>query len=358
MKFEFHRFTMDNEVFNMRKSISIVLTMVILVLSSSVNSLRAQANSSNDIISDSHVENIKFNEDTDRFNHMTDNMDKKLSFTPNPKFIEFLEETNREVTVKQTENGMRILVYNYSNDPTGHSIPSLQMTVPCGWKVTYSTEIVEPLPQTVTNCIVNEQNFIYYVVVEKTGEFIYTEDEVLNWYLSMDIDIEPTISKTTTEYLNTTVTTTIQTNFNEGSSTTTTATKANTTSQETTTEVSTEIATETTTWCADKEKYSSWAINDYESKNGIKPSQVETNENADGTLSIILTDENGKLLDTYTIDPITGIGTSSHGAEVNLPQTGVTTPISAVLAVGAVAMVAVGIAFVFISKRRHEDQAD
>ena len=35
-----------------------------------------------------------------------------------------------------------------------------------------------------------------------------------------------------------------------------------------------------------------------------------------------MTDADGNLLDTYVIDPVTGVGTGSDGKEVNLPQTG------------------------------------
>ena len=64
------------------------------------------------------------------------------------------------------------------------------------------------------------------------------------------------------------------------------------------------------------------ASKDYESKNGKAPAKTVTKENADGTVSIELTDASGKVLDTYTIDPATGTGKDSKGGEVNLPQTG------------------------------------
>jgi hypothetical protein len=57
-------------------------------------------------------------------------------------------------------------------------------------------------------------------------------------------------------------------------------------------------------------------------KTGTMPAKAEATTNADGTLSIILTDEAGKVLDTYVINPVTEIGTNSDGSEVNLPQTG------------------------------------
>ena len=69
-----------------------------------------------------------------------------------------LEKTNREATVTRTDKGIRILVYNYYNDPTGHPIPPLKMTVPSGWQITYSIEAIDPSPQTVGEGIVSENN--------------------------------------------------------------------------------------------------------------------------------------------------------------------------------------------------------
>ena len=65
-----------------------------------------------------------------------------------------------------------------------------------------------------------------------------------------------------------------------------------------------------------------WAITDYESKTGITPSSADFIENADGNYEITLTDENGTILDIYTVDPATADGTNQLGEEVNLPQTG------------------------------------
>lgn len=64
------------------------------------------------------------------------------------------------------------------------------------------------------------------------------------------------------------------------------------------------------------------AIKDYEVQNGITPANAEAQKNADGTLSIKLTDENGKLIDTYKIDPVTATGIDTDKTNVNLPQTG------------------------------------
>jgi hypothetical protein len=116
--------------------------------------------------------------------------ENKLVFSPNPKFTEFLENTNRVATVMKTDQGQRILVYSnneiFSWDTWGN-IPYMKMTVPDGWKVTYSTEIESPLPRTITSETVLENAFIYYVLVEETGDVVYTDNEILDWYLSMEI---------------------------------------------------------------------------------------------------------------------------------------------------------------------------
>lgn len=131
-----------------------------------------------------------------------------------------------------------------------------------------------------------------------------------------------TAATTTTEE---TTTTTEETTTTE--TTTTTTTEATTTTTEETTTESTTTVSETTTtttekYFASEDELCNMAIEDYKQKTGTTPAKAEATTNADGTLSIVLTDESGKVLDTYVIDPVTGIGTNSNGSEVNLPQTG------------------------------------
>jgi len=73
---------------------------------------------------------------------------------------------------------------------------------------------------------------------------------------------------------------------------------------------------------ASEEELGKMAMEDYRQKTGTIPAKAETAANADGTLFIALYDADGKLLDTYAIDPVTGTGTDSAGGEVTLPQTG------------------------------------
>lgn len=132
-----------------------------------------------------------------------------------------------------------------------------------------------------------------------------------------------TAATTTTEE---TTTTTEETTTTETTNTTTTE-ATTTTTEETTTESTTTTVSETTTtttekYFASEDELCNMAIEDYKQKTGTTPAKAEATTNADGTLSIVLTDESGKVLDTYVIDPVTGIGTNSNGSEVNLPQTG------------------------------------
>lgn len=116
-----------------------------------------------------------------------------------------------------------------------------------------------------------------------------------------------------------TTTTTTETTTTTTESTTTTTTTESTT---TTTTTTTEETTTTVKYFASEDSLCNMAIEDYKQKTGTAPAKAEATTNADSTFSIVLTDESGKVLDTYVIDPVTGIGTSSDGSEVNLPQTG------------------------------------
>ncbi len=109
--------------------------------------------------------------------------------------------------------------------------------------------------------------------------------------------------------------------------TTTTVTTAVTSGETTAVQTTETNATETTAPQTAAKKYSvsdlkKMASKDYESKNGKAPANTAAKENADGTVTIEITDAAGKVLDTYTVNPDTGIGKDSKGGEVNLPQTG------------------------------------
>ena len=102
----------------------------------------------------------------------------------------------------------------------------------------------------------------------------------------------------------------------------------------------------------------SWAINDYQKKAGIVPANAEITARSEETCEITLTDENGNVLDIYTVDPKTGTGTDSSNAEVNLPQTGNNSMTNWLLCVGAAMFMAFGFGAVKASGilKRKEDE--
>ena len=64
-----------------------------------------------------------------------------------------------------------------------------------------------------------------------------------------------------------------------------------------------------------------WSVNYYQDKNSVSANGKITGW-SDEQYDITLSDENGNTVDTYSVDPDTGIGTDSTGEKVDLPQTG------------------------------------
>lgn len=58
---------------------------------------------------------------------------------------------------------------------------------------------------------------------------------------------------------------------------------------------------------------------------------------------IALLDESGDLLDTYVIDPTTGIGTDSANEDVDLPQTGNNSLNNVLIVLGAIMLIGMGL---------------
>lgn len=74
------------------------------------------------------------------------------------------------------------------------------------------------------------------------------------------------------------------------------------------------------------DKLCDMAKKDYEKKNGTVPSRADAKINKDGSVSIELTNKDGSVIDTYTVDAVSGEGTNSKGEAVSLPQTGNNAP--------------------------------
>lgn len=71
-----------------------------------------------------------------------------------------------------------------------------------------------------------------------------------------------------------------------------------------------------------QEDFKDWAIKDYATKTGNAPAKAALLETADGNYAITLTDEDGEVLDVYTVNPETATGTNMANEVVSLPQTG------------------------------------
>ena len=150
-----------------------------------------------------------------------------------------------------------------------------------------------------------------------------------------------------------TTTTPIESTTTETTTTTTTSAIEVTTTSETSEEATTTTTTTTTTtenvakqYFAPVEKLGGMAVKDYESKNSGAKVTSETIENEDGTVSVVLSDEKGNVVDTYTIDPVTGKGTDSKGGTVDLPQTGNNSVKTAAAAATALFLMLIGSAAV------------
>ena len=71
-----------------------------------------------------------------------------------------------------------------------------------------------------------------------------------------------------------------------------------------------------------QEDFKDWAMKDYATKTGNAPAKAALLETADGNYAITLTDEDGEVLDVYTVNPETATGTNMANEVVSLPQTG------------------------------------
>ncbi|MDE5738525.1 MAG: LPXTG cell wall anchor domain-containing protein [Oscillospiraceae bacterium] len=144
--------------------------------------------------------------------------------------------------------------------------------------------------------------------------------------------------------------------------TTTTAKPETTTTQATTiatTVAPTEPATTTTSHVASDEEFCDWAINDYQDKTGVTPANAELTEIETGQYEITLTDDAGAVLDTYVIDPVTGVGTNSNNEEINLPQTGNNSMKNLQIAIGAFVFAGIGFCLIETSgviRRKKNEQ--
>ncbi len=96
-----------------------------------------------------------------------------------------------------------------------------------------------------------------------------------------------------------------------------------------------------------------WTAKDYKDKAGTDANVAITGW-SDDEYEITITDDDDKVLDTYKINPDTGIGTNEAGEKVNLPQTGMSGAHKALAGLAAL-MTLTGIALVKKSRKEDED---
>ena len=180
-------------------------------------------------------------------------------------------------------------------------------------------------------------------------------------FYHMTANTETTTTTTTASSTSTSTTTTTETTSTTSASTSEKSTESTTSA---TTTVKEDTASSATTTKAEEQKYfapltkmGEMAAADYKSKNGTAPADSVLKDNGDGSFSIILSDDKGNVLDTYTIDPATGKGKDSKGNDVDLPQTGNNSvkTVAAVAAAAALMTVGAGAAFVSGVGRKKKD---
>lgn len=157
---------------------------------------------------------------------------------------------------------------------------------------------------------------------EEPLQYVYN-NKLLTNKLEYDITAKTTTTTTTTSTTTTTTTTSTPTTTTTTTTSTTTTTTSTTTTSTTTTSTTTTTTTTTSPYpFASDNDICKWSIYDFQTKNAIKVAKAEITQKTDEYYEITLYDKSGNVLDTYIIDPATGIGHDSSGNSVNLPQTG------------------------------------
>ena len=109
---------------------------------------------------------------------------------------------------------------------------------------------------------------------------------------------------------------------------------------------------------ASLEEFSEWAKKDYSVRTGKEAAEAVVTPVTAKYYKIEIKDENGNILDTYSINPKIGIGTNSDNEVVNLPQTGNNSRKNLFTAFAALLMTVLGAAvmkFSGIFERRRMD---
>ena len=116
--------------------------------------------------------------------------------------------------------------------------------------------------------------------------------------------------------------------------------------------VSANLAVEGPRMPASAEKLCEMALVDFAAKNETVSVEATAEVTPEHQLAISLKNDAGDEVAVYTVNPATGAGTDQDGEEINLPQTGVSSPAAAVAAAGAVVLIAAGLWLMLCAFRR------
>ena len=237
-------------------------------------------------------------------------------------------------------------------------------------------ELLTAIPDALTSYNV-EDNSLYFTIVSSSGGNITEEQTIFTYVFPIEeseccISCTGKISDICDQNYNDVHYTLVEENeiTPSQSITTTTSSETSATTTTTTTEVitteSTTTDTNTTTTTTDDYtttteteitvsfyELSNWSENDYYQKTGVEPYRSEYIENSNGTLTITLYDEQGDVLDIYTVHPKTGIGFNSDGDNVDLPQTGNNSLLPLLIVIGSLLMVLTGAYIISTSGALH-----
>ena len=299
-----------------------------------------------------------------------------------PEYVDVLIADNADITVK---DGCKLIAKGKVTDLSGRSydlsgngplVPettttttvttttatttttSATTTEPTSTTTTTTSTTTEPTSTTTTSTTTTEPTSTTTTTTTTTEPTstttTSTTTEPTSTTTTSTTTTEPTsTTTTTTTTTEPTSTTTSSTTTVSGSDTTTTADVSTTTDEAstTTTAVSTTEAVTTTTAAniASDAELVKWAVTDYQDRTAIRVDDVELNITPDGQREIILKDNAGNVLDTYTVDPVTGDATNSADEVISLPQTGNNSVRNILIVLGAFALIGFGIAAAMLS---------
>ena len=261
-----------------------------------------------------------------------------------PEYVDVLIADNADITVK---DGCKLIAKGKVTDLSGRSY-DLSGNGPLVPETTTTTTVTTTTATTTTTTTTSA------TTTEPTSTTTTsTTTEPTSTTTTTTTTTEPTSTTTTTITTTEPTSTTTTITTTEPTSTTTSSTTTVSGSDTTTTaDVSTttdEASTTTAANIASDAELVKWAVTDYQDRTAIRVDDVELNITPDGQREIILKDNAGNVLDTYTVDPVTGDATNSADEVISLPQTGNNSVRNILIVLGAFALIGFGIAAAMLS---------